>query len=179
MAKRQFSTHTSDPAKIDALHDLVPEWMQSSLDEWIEGQLISSNHGVDMELLHGLERLLRTNLINGEDDYRAIRECFNKMNQDPNLKLDVVGGILKIAGTQYSGVDMLEEILVQSGSRWRVANDETGDYCLEERVDDTVTKAMEDLLDEGGDSARYIAKAWNEAFGRTPNPSGRAARPVP
>jgi hypothetical protein len=43
MAKRQFSTHISNPETIDALHDGVPEWMRNSLDDWIKtlGSFIS------------------------------------------------------------------------------------------------------------------------------------------
>ncbi|HEX6462509.1 MAG TPA: hypothetical protein VFZ58_04565 [Candidatus Saccharimonadales bacterium] len=176
MAKRQFSTHAANPETIDALHDHIPEWMKSSLDSWILKQLSDASYkplGLmpDLDLLHRLERLLRVDLISNAKGREAMQVIFYKMNQNSDIKLDVVDGILQLTGTSYSGTGSLEDILLQSGSKWRVAQDESGNYSLEERVDATTTTAMEDIVGSGGDVARYITKAWNEAFGRSPSPS--------
>lgn len=176
MAKRQFSTHIANPEAIDALHDHIPEWMQSSLDDWLLSQLSDTRFhkpGLvpDMDILHRLERLLRANLINGARGREAIQVIFHKMNQNPDLKLDIVDGILQLKATANFGIRPLEDILLQSGTKWRAVRDVSGKYSLEERVDTTTTTAMEDIVDIGGDVSRYITKAWNEAFGRSPNPS--------
>jgi hypothetical protein len=109
--------------------------------------------------------------MNGASSREALRILFGRIDQDQNLKLDVVDGILQLSGTAYSGTTDLELILLESGSKWRVAETEPGNFCLEERVDATTTEAMGDMVDRGGDVAQYLTKAWNETFGRSPNPS--------
>lgn len=175
MAKRQFSTHVAHPEVIDALHDGVPEWMKSSLDGWIHNQLLDGRYAARLEigdtnLLHRLERLLRINLVNGTSGAQALRTIFTKMAPNPSLKLDVVDGILQLKG-DHSATAALEIILLQSGSKWKVTKNDSGDFYLEERVDATTANAMADIANKGGDVALYLTKAWNEAFGRSPNPS--------
>lgn len=175
MVKRQFSTYEAHPEVIDALHDGVPEWMRSSLDAWIRNQLLDDRYAAglgigDTNLLHRLERLLRINLVNGTSGSQALRALFTKVAQNPSLKLDVVDGILQLKG-QRSGTATLEVILLQSGSKWKVTKNDSGDFYLEERVDATTESAMADIADRGGDVALYLTKAWNETFGRSPNPS--------
>jgi hypothetical protein len=172
MPGRPFSTHAQNPQVIDALHAGVPEWMRSSLDEWLKVQLtdplFKSYDYADISLVQRLERLLRTQLGGGNEAIHVMESVFYYMNQNDELKLDVVEGLLQLKGAPSN----LEEVLQQSGSKWKVARNEAkGIYSLQERVDDTVAQAAAGLAAEGDSTADYLVKAWNDAFGRNPDPS--------
>lgn len=174
MPGRAFSTHAADPSVIDALHDGVPEWMRSSLDGWLRGQLKDSSYTsyADAALVQRIERLLRISLGGGRHISEVMGAVFSIMNSDENVKLDVVDALLQLEGTPYSGTDALETILSQSGSKWMVGRDQTTNiYSLQQRVDGTVSQAVDELTDQGGDVATYLSMAWNDAFGRSPNHS--------
>jgi len=179
MVNRPFSTHINSPEGIDALHDGVPEWMRGSLDDWIVTHLRDSRLQVRDNLIHSLERLLRAQLSYGKHGFDAFQELFRHINANQNLKLDVVEGILRIEGSPYSGTNELEDILFESGSKWKVVSDEeTGVFSLQERVDETVTLAFEDLAAHSNDMSHYMVRAWNEAFGRSPNSSETYANSI-
>jgi hypothetical protein len=175
MSGRQFSTHLNNPQIIDALHDGVPEWMRNSLDEWLRAQLADRSYGrqgyADLSLIHQMERLLRTSLGGGNPRHQAMIGIFHFMNSNENLKLDVVEALLQIKGMSYSGTSALETILQQSGSKWKVVRNGTGQYSLQERVEGTVAQAVAEMATRSDDVSEYLTKAWNDAFGRSPNPS--------
>jgi len=175
MPGRQFSTHLNNSESIDALHDGVPPWMKNSLDDWLRTQLSNSQYRgrthADEGLLRRLERLLRTDLTNQSHDARSMLQIiFSKMNENTELKLDIVDAILQLTGNQFSGKDTLASILTESGSKWKVVSHD-GNYSLEERVDSTVVAALDDLSEQEGDASSYMVEAWNNTFGRSPNPS--------
>ncbi len=177
MPGRQFSTHVSNPEFVDALHDGVPEWMRHSIDAWIRTQLaVGSGYGGEsvpnIDSVRRLERLLRVSLIGTDVVGRMFSSVFGRLNADEGLKLDVVDGILQVMHPTVSHVDGLEQILEQSGSKWKVVRvDSSMVYRLEERVDASVAEAMDNLLEQGGDASNYMKQAWLSAFGRSPNPS--------
>lgn len=175
MPGRQFSTHASNPEAIDALHDGVPEWMQRSIDAWIRTQIERGSGYVigypNVDSIRRLERLLRIGLIGTDQISRMFPSMFSRLNADENLKLDVVDGILQVIVTSPDEIRALEQILEQSGSKWKTVRTEEGAYRLEERVDASVTEAMENLAEQEGDTSSYMKRAWNDAFGRNPNPS--------
>ena len=175
MPGRQFSSYINNPQAIDALHDGVPEWMRSSLDEWLRNQLVdrsySSRSFADITLMHRLERLLRISL-GSSDPASALISIFHVMNRNEDVKLDVVDALLQLKGNPYSGTSTLEVLLQESGSKWKVVrNETTGVYSLQERVDGTVAQAVVEVASQGGDASEYLTKAWNDMFGRNPNPS--------
>lgn len=175
MPGRQFSTHTSNPEVIDALHDGVPTWMQHSADAWIRAR-IAANSGYagetpNVDSIRRLERLLRVSLIGTDERMRMFSSMFGRLNPDPNLKLDVIDGILQTLDINSYQANELEEILEQSGSKWKVVETGNGSYHLEERVDITVVEAMDELAQHNGDASSYMKQAWADAFGRNPNPS--------
>ncbi len=70
-----------------------------------------------------------------------------------------------------SNVSALQEILDISGSAWTVGLDPDGSFCLQRRVNDTAEKAAREEMAYPGRAASYLRRAWNGAYGRTPNPS--------
>ncbi len=174
MAGRHFSTHESNSDVIDALHDGVPSWMKRSIDSWIREEIAkgSGYAGVvaNVNTIERLERLLRVSLIGTDSLYKMLGSLFSRLDVNEDLKLDVVDGLLQIGTPLTNNVRELDNILEQSGSKWKVATNE-GTPKLEERVDDSVIVAMDDLATQTGDASKYMRLAWNEAFGRNPNPS--------
>lgn len=175
MPGRQFSTRASNPESVDVLHDGVPVWMQHSIDAWIRQQ-IAAGSGYAGEVpnvnsIRRLERLLRVSLIGTPVLSDMFNSMFNRLNPNENLKLDVVDGILQTLDLHPRSVQELEEILEQSGSKWKVAETDNGSFCLEERVDATISEAMDDLSQQANDASNYMKQAWSDAFGRNPNPS--------
>jgi hypothetical protein len=175
MPGRQFSTHTSNPDAIDSLHDDVPVWMQHSADAWIRAR-IAAGSGYAREIpnvdsIRRLERLLRVSLIGTDQLVMMFSSMFGRLNPNPSLKLDVIDGILQTLDINSYEAEELEDILEQSGSKWKVVETGTGSYRLEERVDATVAEAMDELAQHSGDASNYMKQAWSDAFGRNPNSS--------
>lgn len=172
MTTRRFSTHNQNPEAVDALHDGVPSWMASSLFDWISGRLVNSMNVPRADLMRNLERLLRVNLTanytNSRDMYNML---FSRMHADEQLTLDVVQGILALEGTVYSGTGILENILRQSGSKWKVVDDGGYNYRLEERVDSTVQAITDEVIADQSNASGFMAAAWSATFGRNPEPS--------
>lgn len=178
MTGRPFSTHEQGDVDLDALYDGVPNWMAGSLNDWLAEMLSNTtytSHGLaDVDIFRALERLLRTSLTNGSSRPNEMYQIiFSKMNSSVDLILDVVDGLLQIGGEKlvYGGSEKLESILLESGSKWKVVPRGGGQFHLEERVDETVSAVMEELVSQGGTASQYLASAWNDAFGRSPNSS--------
>jgi len=176
MPGRQFSTHANNPETIDALHDGIPAWMQRSIDDWISVQIArgsgySSSLLPNVDSIRRLERLLRVSLIGTNEITRMHSSLFGRLNPDENLKLDVIDGVLQALDIPTQQVIELEEILEESGSKWKVVDSGEEEYQLEERVAASVVEAMENLAEQNGDTTDYMKKAWGDAFGRNPNPS--------
>lgn len=140
MPGRPFSTHQSNPDKVNALHDGVPSWMRSSVNDWLRLQLHERNyseHYADSDRIRRLERLLRKDLSNGEDEALRLMEIiFYKMSKDEMLKLDVIDGLLQLneLPVRNGGALELEEILSESGSKWKVVQMGEDKFSLEERL---------------------------------------------
>lgn len=175
MPGRQFSTHINNPESMDVLHDGVPVWMQHSIDAWIRTQIAAGSSYAgetpNVNSIRRLERLLRVSLIGTSTLSEMFRSMFGRLNPDQNLKLDVVDGILQTLDVHPRSIQELEEILEQSGSKWKVAETGNGSFRLEERVDAAIVEAMDNLTEQAGDASNYMKQAWSDAFGRNPNSS--------
>jgi hypothetical protein len=149
--------------------------MEHSADAWIRAR-IAANSGYagetpNVDSIRRLERLLRVSLIGTDERVRMFSSMFGRLNPNPGLKLDVIDGILQTLDINSYEAGELEDILEQSGSKWKVVETGSGSYRLEERVDDTVAEAMDELAQHSGDASSYMKQAWSDAFGRNPNPS--------
>lgn len=175
MPGRQFSTHTNTPEVIDALHDGVPPWMQNSLRTWVKARISPNGRlNADVGLIRRLERLLRTDLTGNQEAVSRIFEVFmSRYDNNPELALDIVDGILQLESNMPSASQgILELILEESGSKWRVVFSRDGHAAhLEERVDASVVSAIEAEVESQTDAAPHLARAWNLIFGRNPDPS--------
>lgn len=177
MTTRRFSTHSSQPDNVSVLHDGVPEWMVSSIDLWLKMVLTYKPAGrqrreVEEGLIRKIERKLRKNITNGATGSQMLEVIFNYMNADPELKLDVAEAILELKdGVEYEAV-MLDEILKESGSRWRIKLERRGHTpSFEERIDETAAAAFSDATKSEDNTSNYLKLAWSCAFGRSPDPS--------
>jgi hypothetical protein len=84
---------------------------------------------------------------------------------DDAVLLDLVDATL-IENVSKKNANSLEQLLVNAGSAWRVADDRRS---LERRVDPTATEALRAVAQ--GNAAPHLAAAWNAAYGRHPQPS--------
>jgi hypothetical protein len=74
----------------------------------------------------------------------------------------------RVVMTRYAS--MLEEILEQSGSMWRVGI-RNGSAGLERRVSGELEQMADLELGVGDTISKYIGEAWADTFGRNPRPS--------
>lgn len=185
------SRQRPEPAiEYDALHEGVPAWLGSSLFLWIQTQF---HHFDDMgdefwdkERLLELQRLFRLDLEwkksrgGAQSVYFQLQEL---MGVNPDLMLDIVDYLLHAFahGHHDEELQMVEVVLYQGGSAWRVGQTEEGRGCLERRVDETTTLAARSVIAHGGKVGAHLTLAWNEIYGRNPDPGkgyGEAVKAV-
>jgi hypothetical protein len=65
----------------------------------------------------------------------------------------------------------VEASLAEGGSAWTVDLSGDGPFRLLRRVDATVTAAARAVMSASGRAGQHLAKAWNEVYGRNPDPS--------
>jgi hypothetical protein len=171
-----------------ALHEGVPGWLRQSLWDWVRACIrkqASDRHSYySTETLRRLERRLRIERSWSSGASGAVSLLADTLAADETLFLDVVDALLDDIYAPPSGrsgtADRLERALLEGGSAWRVAR-RRGRYRLERRVDETVTAAAEGAMDAPGAAGAHLAKAWTEAYGRSPDPSaayGHAVKAV-
>lgn len=69
-----------------------------------------------------------------------------------------------------TALDILESILLESGSKWRVGT--RGSHPgLVERVPAGVQSTVDTVIDTAGRAGQELAEAWNDIFGLRPDPS--------
>lgn len=150
------------------MHDGVPEWLESSLMDWIDRGL-AVNTAYNIPMLLELERKIRTQLDwSSQYGLSAFRALQLRILADPVRFLDVVDYLLS-KEPNPSRIRLLDQMLQEGGSTWKaVVRD--GTPRLERRVDAIVASAAEAVMNSGR-AGRHIERAWASAYGRNPDPS--------
>lgn len=91
----------------------------------------------------------------------------SKIGDAANNAADATTGQLEKYTALYHDLD---HILETAGSKWRIGkrNNLQG---LVERVDHTMDEAADKAMSECGDAGELLAQAWQQLFGRDPNPT--------
>lgn len=170
-------------AEYDALHDGVPEWMQTALWEWIRRSItvfrsFSDGSGrfpmVCETLTEEMCQTLRISLppirmrqngsVEGEAQFKIAVEALTK-SKKPLAIADYL-----LAHTDQAKDDDLEAVLARSKSAWTVGT-RAGRRGLARRVPLGVHIAADSVMDRTGRAGVRLARAWEELYGITPNAS--------
>jgi hypothetical protein len=145
----------------EALYDGVPPHLASPLIGWLE-----ENVSDGMAQIIALRLHLDTQGQRSDD----ITTLVDTISPHPDLMLDAIDLALLLADDEdrYAMCQDLEGLLVLGGSLWRVAND---GQSLERRVDQTATHVAAMLAAQETSSAPHLSAAWQNCYGRNPNPS--------
>jgi hypothetical protein len=145
---RPFSARVEGKPWDDALHEGIPEHLEVPLREWLPRVPHMAPY---------------TDLVSESADYLLdIIDCALRLVKN-----------LKGPGFTSGKVKDLEELLLDSGSAYRVTRSGDG---LERRVDPTATRGFEESVTtasnnaNSGSAADYLRQAWEEIYGLHPNP---------
>ncbi|QUR68152.1 hypothetical protein [Mycobacterium spongiae] len=155
----------------------IPDWFQESLWKWIAGILLRRNSyggegSFDAPRIRQAERVLHVTLPHLEDHNvnsgpGALRERYDQLG--PAALLAFVDFLMSDLPVRHAYLDILEQILVEAGSGWRVST-RAGKSGLVKRLPAGVTDATAAIVQRGKGGKR-LAEAWEAAFGINPNPS--------
>ena len=168
-----------------ALQDGIPYHLVTSLDEWIEEQLMVESfdgygliqRGVSTDYLRRIELEMQIPL---GYDRRVVDRLFQHARSSDDAYWDLIDYLLRnpLPATSPSAGDYvspgeralkLEQTLSLGRSVWTVRR--LGDvHCLERRVDETVEVSATLAMDQGGTAETHLENAWHLAYGRAPNP---------
>ncbi|MFF2297930.1 hypothetical protein [Arthrobacter sp. NPDC058127] len=189
---RPLGFDPEDRTTYDALHDGVPAWMEKSLESWLLEILESvlddeSGETGALRRFQKIERELRVSIrqpkgLEVSDLAKAVLSHFRYKSQSLVLtdfllsKADIekLGGAAAIAALLedlHDDVGRLEALLRSSGSKWAVGIRTAGRLGLVQRVPEGVQRSVEHTIGNSGHAGVRLARAWESAFGVSPNPS--------
>lgn len=95
-------------------------------------------------------------------------ELEEKSSADSGLMLDLVEVMLEQHGYDEGHARELQDLLARANSAYRVRDDWRG---LEERVAPGVKELVKETIETApGSAGDHLTNAWNEAYGRNPDP---------
>jgi hypothetical protein len=178
-----FELDEAEQEEYTALRGDIPEWLETSLWEWIKDAFTVRPHNVnpirqspstahfDNDLVRECERVLRVpilwNVERGSDLRQALSSVRLAYQGHPARDLWRLVNYLLLKGHAHGGV--LKTYLLDAGSTWTVA-DRKGKCKLERRVPDGVEVAATATFHHANGGKR-LATAWGSAFGVNPDPS--------
>lgn len=178
----------------NALVDGIPSYMESSLLDWLNsaevllcgGYMIPSRPeaGRRHQLINRFDRQTRRlSGLYGNDIYDAvsgtggmgdvylqytdflIHELCNLKNDPYDLSSLEMSNLNKVEPC----LDELEDILAESGSKWKVGM-RNGYEGLEERVNSTMQAMADEVMEDPDElSGQLLSEAWHAIFGHNPN----------
>lgn len=154
-----------DPA---VLVDGIPDWMHSSVAEWLRAQFTGQYGSSDSARVRRMQVDMRDPRVEQAFGHGPSRFLTLLAAE---LRLPVVDWVVMDNGKlrQWYENRALNEILTAGGSVWKVGT-RAGVSGLEQRVPDGVRVAAEDAMTLG-DAGQLLTQAWAAAFGINPDPS--------
>lgn len=163
--------------------DGVPPWMERPFSAWLEKQLVyqRGNGG----------RILRTPRVQGFDTLTRRTEPLTQVLEGYGVAgirhslsegelMHFVDYLVHVNAKESTGPsqnDQLETLLKDAGSAWRVGIRE-GNAGLERRMPEGVQLAAEHSISNSGTAGKFLAEAWQDAFGRSPNPESAFVKAI-
>ncbi len=164
-----------DAAKeYDTLHEGVPEWLATPVAQWVVDVFSSmkydSSLGQRLDLLYGM---LRRPMPSWRD--RIGDSIAELADAAAGGDLDVLDAVVWTTQMSQQGERLrkrLRLLLRVHGSAWTVGTNVAGQPCLVQRVDETVTAAAQVEMEQSGNAAHHLRRAWHRIYGRNPDPGG-------
>lgn len=155
------------------LHEGVPDWLWSSLWDWVAEHVRRVQYGsfvYDVNVLRLIERQCRKSFDWDDGGGSATRSLELAMSGDQEFALEVVHLLLSTSAAE-SQAQSMAVMLHQAGSAWRVAPSADGPgYGLQRRVDSVVQERYDEVA-YGGRPAAHLRLAWDAVYGRAPDAS--------
>lgn len=178
------STRTINDEEV--LVDGVPVWMRNSVLALIR-EVTTAHRGRDPRgqrilgvrdaLIHTIERKLHATFTEDEGDEWELQASLLSYCNDGEHALDVIGALLDVGGSEMQQgfprlFQQVNEILIESGSKWHAVEQGSYKATLEERVEQAAADAMTlSIEDVSNNSSALLKSAWSDAFGRDPSAS--------
>lgn len=146
----------------------VPDHLQQLLWNWVEAGLLGQSvyGGYDTARVQALSIALRTPL--SQSDGQQIERLSRAGNEDQTVLLDMAEAMLELYGWDRGRAGELAALLDSTNSAYAVNDASNG---LEFRIAPGVKAAVQSSVDAAGGSAgEHLTAAWNEAYGRNPDP---------
>lgn len=158
----------------DALHEGIPEWLAAPIAQWVFDVFSSMQY--DDDLSHKVDVLfgmLRRSMPSGHDRIGSAITYLG--NEAANGDLDVLDAVVWATALTNGGRglrDRLELLLQVHGSAWTIGRNTADQPCLERRVDETASAAAKLKMEQSGNPAVHLRRAWHRVYGRNLDPSG-------
>ncbi|QBF46386.1 hypothetical protein [Janibacter limosus] len=162
---------SNDPAVHDrwnVLHEGMPPHLRPSVEGWLNEVFYAFR---DIPGICARTLQFQT----GEDPDDALR---GYMSDTDDSALRVVDMVLQILGSKFEDAEgssssltankaakfwvEIDDYFVQANSAWRIEQEPT--WMLGRIVDETTTRAFEDVRDSGTTAGRLLAEAWQASF---------------
>lgn len=164
----------NDPPAIkeyDALHEGVPEWMAGPIARWVFDVFdeIRSQDEVQrtLDVVFGMLRRSPTS-----DRADGVTDLANWARSGDLDVLDVCVWLTVTSEAGWRLRERLDLLLSVHGSAWKLGSNEQDQPCLERRVDSTVHAAAKAEMDQAGNAAAHLHRAWHRIYGRTLDSGG-------
>lgn len=158
----------------DALHEGVPEWLASPIGNWVFDVFSSMHYGEDLDhkidVLYGMLRRPMPQSRNRVNS--AVSDLGNAAANGDLDVLDAVVWATQMTSQGWNLRDRLELLLRVHGSAWTIGTTPSDQPCLERRVDETTAAAARSEIEQPGNAARHLHRAWHHLYGRSPDPGG-------
>jgi hypothetical protein len=159
----------------DALHEGVPEWLSVPVAHWVF-EVFSALDNYNEDLSHKLDviyGMLRRPMPRSYDRTRdAVNELGNLAAGGDLDTLDVIVWATQMSDQGWRLRERLELLLLIHGSAWTVGTSPADQPCLVRRVDETVAASARTEMDQPGNAALHLHRAWHRIYGRNPDPGG-------
>lgn len=158
---------------MEPMHEDVPSHLQHQLWTWTANYVrVDDRNGAGAKRIRDIANHMRWDfarapqLTVSSTPERRMRAFIQEKCRDGEVQLQVIEYLLPSA--HESSAQALEEVLRLGNSAYAVATD---GKRLEMRATPEVKAQVEAVIDEAGGSAGdHLTNAWNEAYGREPDP---------
>lgn len=166
MAWQPLSVRTGTKPSLVLLEG-IPEHLLYPVKQWLKVEFgWHDTTGMRDGIMSGLVGALRIPVYESYETGGISDQIFSAIEGDEDLYLDALDYILHLTSGRRAGT--LKEILESGGSAWTVNSQGMG---LEKRVSVAAKSAMESATASSDTFSKEIQEAWDQAFGRTPDPS--------
>lgn len=159
-----------------SLKPSIPSASRSAISRWFTHDL-GGMYSFSLDFFREFQVASGIDLAIGSEDriaVYAVRDLIENLDETTlvyMIDFKLSGNSVTSTNYKSSVVSRLEKILHNSGSNWDVG-ERQGRYGLVERVPSGVAAVMEQVLNEQNKASDLLKRAWERAYGFSPEPSG-------